>query len=216
MSRKGIRLDPSPPKPDDDEPAGADVLPGRYTARVVYGVHRDSTLIEVRFDPRLEAARADMEARLDLYTRWEQLAAVAMEARVRLRKAGETIELVGKLLAERDDEAAKNLKTRGTALSDTVKTLTERLSGKEVQGIRSDPATVMARLFDARSYIVSGFNAPDPSAGIALGTARSSLETAVTEVNAFFSDAWAAYRLAVDAAGVSLFQEMEPLAIPEE
>ncbi|MEZ4699900.1 MAG: hypothetical protein R2834_06190 [Rhodothermales bacterium] len=216
MSRKGIRFNPFGENQNADEPAGADVLPGTYTARVSYAGQTDETPVEVRYDPRIDVRRADLEARLAMYDRWEQIAAVAVDAQKRLKQAGETIETVGKLLADRDDEASKTLKARGKVLADSIKTLTEAMSGKEVQGIRRDPETLMNQLFTARSYITSGLNAPDPSATIALDKARASLRGFADDVNAFFAGDWAAYRQAVDAANVSLFRDAEPLAVPVE
>ena len=69
----------------------------------------------------------------------------------------------------------------------------------------------MSRLFAARGYIQSGFNAPDPSAHIALGQAEEALRPVIDDINRFFAEDWAAYQQAVEAAEVSLFETHEPL-----
>ena len=198
----------------DVEPPGASVLPGMYTARISYGDYKDSTTVNVMFDPRMEVNRADLEARMAMYKRWETHAKVANDATTRLRKARETIGTVNKQLGDRDDEPAKALKKQGREVQKTIGALTERFSGKQdIQGFTRDPATVMSRLFTARSYIQSGLNAPDPSADIALGQAREALEAVIGDVNGFFEGDWAAYQQAVEAAAVSLFETHEPLEV---
>ncbi len=222
MRRKGIRFGGGffgggggQQQPQDEEPPGATVLPGVYTARISYGDHKDSTTVTVKMDPRIDVKVADLEARLALYDRWEANAKVANDATKRIRKAKETIEAVGKRLGDQDDDAAKDLKKQGKAMADSLTALTEMFSGKEVQGFSRDPSTVMSRLFTARGYVQSGFNAPDPSAHLALEQAEATLQAAIDEVNAFFADDWAAYQQAVEAAEVSLFETFEPLELEQ-
>ena len=221
MRRKGIRFGGGffggggQQQRRDVEPPGASVLPGAYTARFTYGDHKDSTTVNVMFDPRVNVNMADLEARLALYDRWETDAKVANDATERIRKAKETVEMVGKRLGDQDDDAAKDLKKQGKAMADSLTALTEMFSGKEVQGFSRDPSTVMSRLFTARSYVQSGLNAPDPSAHIALEQAEATLQAAIDEVNAFFAGDWAAYQQAVEAANVSLFEAFEPLEMEQ-
>ena len=219
LDRKGIRFNfgffggGGNQRDRDEEPGGASVLPGTYTARVSYGDHVGETTIDVHMDPRLDANVADLEARLALYDQWESHAELASKATERLSKAKETIGTVNKRLGDREDDDAKDLKKQGKETEEKITALTERFSGKQVQGIRRDPETVVSRLFTARSYISSGLNAPDPSATIALEQAKEELTGIIDDVNAFFAGDWAEYQQAVDAANVSLFDEVEPLEV---
>ncbi|MFB3133474.1 MAG: WD40/YVTN/BNR-like repeat-containing protein, partial [Rhodothermales bacterium] len=125
MRRKGIRFGGGffgggggQQQREDVEPPGASVLPGTYTARISYGDHKDSTTVTVKMDPRIDVNVADLEARLALYDRWEANAKLANDATERIRKAKETIEAVGKRLGDQDDDAAKDLKKQGKAMTD--------------------------------------------------------------------------------------------------
>lgn len=219
MSRKGIRFNfgfrgGGGGGGGDTEPAGADVLPGMYTARISYGDHVDSTMIDVRFDPRMEVNREDLEARLALYGQWEAKAKVLTEATERIGKAKETAETIGKRLRGMGDDAPKELMKQTKDIQKGLDGLTEMFSGpSDVQGIRRDPKTITSQLFTARGYIQSGFNAPDPSAFMALEKAEDALQEALDKVNAFFAEDWAGYRAAVEAANVSLFDAFEPLKL---
>lgn len=215
LSRKGIRFNFGfgGGSNNDSEPAGADVLPGNYTARVSYGDQQDETTIRVKQDPRINVSKADMEARLALYAEWEADAEVANKMTERIKNAKESIETVNKRLSDRDDDASKALKKQGQEAKKKLEAFTEQYSGKEVQGIRRDPETVVSRLFTARSYITSGLNGPDPSAHIALAQAQESLGELIADVNSFFAGDWAAYQQAVNEAKISLFDEVEPLSL---
>lgn len=214
MRRKGIRFDFGfGGGNNDSEPAGASVLPGSYTARVSHGDHEGETTIMVKPDPRIDISTTDIEARLALYAKWEADAEMANKMTERIKGANETIELVNKRLAEKDDDTSKALKKQGQEAKETLEAFTERFSGKEVQGIRRDPETVQSRLFTARSYITSGLNGPDPSADIALAQAQEALSELIGDVNSFFSGDWATYQQAVNDANISLFDEVEPLSL---
>ena len=218
LSRKGIRFNfgfggAGSQRNPDTEPAGAAVLPGTYTARISYGDHVGETTIAVKSDPRMDIDIANLEARLALYDTWEAHASIASKATERLSHAEETISTVNKQIGDRDDEDAINLKKMGKEAGEKIAGLKERFSGKQVQGIRRDPETIMSQLFTARSYITSGLNAPDPSATIALDKAKQALAGAIEAVNAFYAEDWHTYQQAVQAAQVSLFDELEPLEL---
>ena len=219
MSRKGIRFNFSMffgaqgNNNNDAEPAGASVLPGTYTARISYGDHTAETAINVKMDPRVNASMADLQARQDMYGEWESDASVFMKAADQIKDAKASIKAVNGRLDGMDDEAAGDLKKQGKALNEKLDSFSEMLAGKTVQGIRRDPNTVLSKLFTARGYISSGYDAPDESAHIALAQSREKLSAALVEINSFFGDDWEAYQQAVQDAEVSLFKSRETLEL---
>ncbi len=221
LTQKGVRFGggffgggpQEPPRRDAPEPAGMEVLPGTYTVRLSHGAHKDSTTVTVKFDPRVAYRMEDLQARRALMDRWEAMARVVADATERMRKARETLDTVNKQLGDRDDDAAKGLKKRGKAVRDSLTALTERFSGKQVQGIRRDPETVVSRLFTARSYVGSSYDAPGPGEAAAMAQAETAVREVLEAVNAFFSVDWAAYRAAVESADVKLFEDFEPLRL---
>lgn len=219
MSRKGIRFNFSMffgaqgNNNNDAEPAGAAVLPGTYTARISYGEHVGETAINVKMDPRLNADVADLEARLALYTEWESDASVFMKAADQIKDAKASIKAVNGRLDGMDDEAAADLKKQSKALNEKLDGFSDMLAGKQVQGIRRDPGTVLSKLFTARGYISSGYDDPDDSAHIALAQSKALLASALEEINGFFAEDWMAYQEAVQNAEVSLFKQHEMLEL---
>ncbi|MEM8486771.1 MAG: hypothetical protein AAF564_14560 [Bacteroidota bacterium] len=219
MRQKGIRFNFNPffGEQDDDEdkaePAGAVVLPGIYTARITYGEHSSETTINVKMDPRVEATLADLEARRLMYSNWEKDAHVFVQAVDQIKDARASIKAVESRMKGMDGEAVDALKKQGEALIEQLDVLSEQLAGKSVQGIRRDPGTVLSKLFAARGYIASGFDAPGESADIALAQSKAAMTAALNEVNSFFAGDWAMYQAAVQNAEVSLFKKHEALQL---
>ena len=98
-------------------------------------------------------------------------------------------------------------------MNEQLDALGEQLAGKTVQGIRRDPGTVLSKLFVARGYIASGFDAPSESADIAFAQSKAAMTAALTDVNSFFAGDWHAYQEAVQNAEVSLFKNHEALQL---
>jgi photosystem II stability/assembly factor-like uncharacterized protein len=212
LDRRGVRQPGSPkPKPDAAEPGGPLVLPGTYTVRVQYGLHRDSTTVTVRMDPRLTEQEASLRLRDEYVRRWMQHTGTATAATDRLQEAKETIELIGQQLGERTDTTAQALKKHGGTMQDSLRTLRELFVEKEAQGITDAPDVVAARLSLASAYLTSSFDPPGQADDVALHQAEQSLEAALARVNAFFATTWPTYRQAVEAAQLEWFKPWAPL-----
>ena len=217
LRQKGIRLDTNPFEPNnqnnDSEPAGLRILPGEYTVKVTYNGHSEENKVRVSMDPRLDINEADLRERHALYVQWQNQAEVMSQAVGRIRNAFKTLDTVGGLLDDLDEETAKALRDMIKANREKLTEIGEHFAGKQVQGIRRDPTTVVSMMFTAAGYISSGLDDPDPSVQIAMGQASDRLSTALDELNTFFSTDWAAFKDAVQEAEVSLFEDTSPLVI---
>ena len=214
LRQKGIRVDTNPFEPDnqnnENEPAGSSVLPGEYTIKVTYNGQSEESKVRVYMDPRVEVDEANLRERHALYSTWQNQAEVMSEAVARIRDAFKTLDTVGGLLEDLDEDTATSLKDSIKENRDRLTELGEHFAGKQVQGIRRDPTTVTSKMFTASGYIFSGMDAPDPSVHIAMEQARERLATALEEVNTFFSTDWTSFKNAVQEAEVSLFEATPP------
>lgn len=217
LNRRGLRFpSANAPRADADEPGGAAVLPGTYTVRLTYGDHQDSTTVAVHSDPRLDISDAALAAQRAHLDRWETLVEVASDAMDRLRDARATVDLFAKELKDRDDDAAKDARDKGKAAKDTANVLMERFIGRQnVQGIYRDPTTLNALLGTASTYIQAGNDAPGQAANRAFAQVEAALRATLADINAFFAGDWAAYRQAIEAANVELFESYAPLRLEE-
>jgi len=202
-----------PKKKDAPEPAGADVLPGTYTVRIHHGDATDSTTVTVRPDPRVDVPMEALKARLETTERLMQAMGSATEAADRLRDAKMRTTQIDALFEGRDDDAATEATEMGASMRDSIDALMEQVTGKDVQGIRRDPTTVMARIGMAQFYLGSSTGAPTQNDLRAVARAETRIRAFVDDVNGFFGDEWPAYRDAVDAAEVTLFEEQPPVQI---
>jgi hypothetical protein len=216
LDRKSERM-PSRPKPEpgESEPAGWDVMPGTYKVRLTYLKYADSTNVVVKADPRLQFTEAEMTANTAFFDTIYQRVRLATEAADRLRAAKKTIEQLAGLIKERSDSTAKKVKDLGTALQDSIKTLTELIDDKEVQGIRSDPSLLQSRFSSAMSYAGSSWYPPGETERIALQQAVGSLKKLADAINTFFERDWPRYKDAVDAARIVFFEPYTPIKVDE-
>ena len=89
MNKDGIHY-PSwqSPKPTDDPPGnGAEVLPGTYKAVFIYGDFKDSTMVTVHSDPRLNITNAQMLAKEKAMNDFSAMVKKATEGFERLKEA---------------------------------------------------------------------------------------------------------------------------------
>lgn len=212
LDRRGERW-PSAAKPEAGapEPGGVSVVPGTYTVRLRYAKHVDSTTVRVHGDPRLKTTPEAMAARDSVRNLLLQQVRIATEAADRLRDAKKTIEQINAVIKSREDTVARNLRKKGSALSDSIKVLDERINQKEVQGILRDPSLVSSQLGRASSYINSSWDMPGETERIALAASARELQMITGRINDFFAKPWKEYQSAVAEANVTFFQKLEPL-----
>ncbi len=196
---------------DAGEPAGAYVLPGTYTARITYKGSKDSTRVTVEPDPRVSYDVAGATARSALYDRWTGLVEPLATAIERLTEAGAAVETVTKQIGARKDDEAKAVLAMAGELKKKFDGFTERMRGKQVQGIYRDPNTLQMVMYAPMSYITSGTELPGQAEERTLARAEAAAAEMLNDVNAFFAEDWAKYRAAVEAAKVEFVKEYEPI-----
>jgi gas vesicle protein len=216
LDRKSERM-PSRPKPEPGapEPANWNVTPGTYKVRLSYLKHMDSATVNVKADPRLAFTEQEMLANTVFFDTLYRRVRTATQAADRLRDAKKTIEQIAGLVKERSDSTAKKVKEIGTALQDSIKTLTELIDDREVQGIRNDPSLLENRLRSAMSYAGASWYPPGETERTALQQAVVSLKKLADSINLFFERDWPKYKDAVDAAKIVFFEPYVPIKIDQ-
>jgi photosystem II stability/assembly factor-like uncharacterized protein len=214
LDRKGVRS-PSRPKPGPNrpEPRGPNVLPGKYKIRISAADKKDSTAVTVKLDPRISVSDTELQAREQMTKQYMDLTQISTAAADRLRKATKTVRLISGRIKEKDDEMMKQIKEKGKAIQDSIKSLLELINPREVQGIRRDPRIVSSRLRLANSYIQSSFEEPGQMADISINQAKESIQIALKRINGFFSTQWAEYQKLVEDSELSFFEAFEPLQL---
>ncbi|MCH8959828.1 MAG: hypothetical protein IH820_00485 [Bacteroidetes bacterium] len=101
-------------------PRGPTVLPGTYTVQLAAGGETFSTDVEVRGDPRIQIARADLEARQQTLMSAYTLSKTVYEARQAVRRLTEQITDVQDLLKAHED-APENLTADADSLRNEIR-----------------------------------------------------------------------------------------------
>jgi len=213
MRSDGIRF-PSrtEARPDADLPGGAEVLPGKYKVVVNYGTYKDSTMLTVHGDPRIQISASDRQAKVAALEDFYKMASTATTAFNRVREAQKTIKTVSDAMSNAPEASKKELTKMGKTLQDSLTKL-ELLfvDAENLKGISRNSENLSSTMFRVPAYINAGDGAPTQSAKIMLDAAKKQLNEVLMSVNNFFSKDFASYQQKVEATQFSLFKKYEPI-----
>ncbi len=215
LNEKGVRF-PSRQKtrPNAPEPGGVTVLPGTYKVRLSYGDQKDSTMVEVGFDPRYDLDNSLHKQRYDALKEVESVIALARKATERLVESRGIVDEYGKMLKEKKGDEWKELKDKNKAAKDSINALIDLVIGKEDkrQGITSrENPTNISFTFRARSYIGRTLDPIGDTERRVMQQARDMITPVIDKINAFYANEWPQYREAMENANLSPFKDYEPL-----
>jgi len=211
---KGVRFpSKNEPGPDQLEPGnGPQVLPGEYWVKADFMGYRDSILVKVIDDPRLNITAADRTAKnaavRDLYKTVER----AAKAYDRLKEAEKTIGLVESQFVNVPDSLKKEANKLGSAIKDSIGVLKEKFfQHKELKGIQRNPEVLNAKFWNAFGYIDGRLGAPNAATQTAISTAKREAGSLIEKVNALFDTQWKDYQSKVEMVKFSVFKEFDKI-----
>ncbi len=199
-------------RPDADPPSGPSVLPGTYKVVVVYGQHKDSTMVAVKADPRLNVSMADLQAREAVYKEMESISKAAGAGIDRLREASNTIKRVDAAMGSAPDSTKQQIAKLGKAVQDTIAALEKMIWGEG--GAKTAPYTgeVLSRSLGAPMQYLRSLDGPANQAVTrTMEKARTHTAQILEKINAFFDKDFAEYQKKVEAVQFSLFKKTEPV-----
>jgi len=200
FERDGIRF-PGGRKTREGQnpPSGYDVLPGTYTVKMTQGDANSERVINVLADQRVEY---DMETLLekeafiaDAYSTIAELT----EAVDNIRDAQAIVKRVQGL-----DTDNKDLQTKSKEIADRLKELNGLFYEEPVQGFRSDPNVLSAKLGNLRGKMGGSMDEISQAMTFALQNLRNAWSPVQSEINTFFSDDWKAYQDFVNGLNLEL------------
>ncbi|MEO0555635.1 MAG: hypothetical protein AAF149_20690 [Bacteroidota bacterium] len=198
------------------EPRGLTVLPGSYKLRLTFGEKSDSTMVNVRFDPRVEMSNSMLSAKREMLKRIENGQGLAGMAMQRLVESKEIADDYMKKMKEKDKEGFKEMIDKTKAVKDSIENLMIPFVGEDnskKQGIiRSPIPSISSRFGTAGFYVSSALVAPGATELRLVEQAESKLEEAIEAVNEFYKNEWPQFRSAAEKADLSPFKEYEPLS----
>jgi photosystem II stability/assembly factor-like uncharacterized protein len=118
-------------KPDDDLPSGPEVMPGTYKLVFSFDTYKDSTMVKVHADPRIEVDMEDLEANMEVYQEYYGYVTKATEAFEQLREAGKSIKMVETMAANMEEEEKKEMMKEIKAIKKSLTAVEEKFVGPD-------------------------------------------------------------------------------------
>ena len=214
MNEKGVGRMSRRNRSSDREPSGVTVLPGTYKVRFSFGDQKDSTNVEVKYDPRIEISTTALKAQYDALTGLESKYTLGIQAVDRLKESIEIAEGIQKDLKEKDKEGYEDQIELSKNTTDTLNSMLDVFLGEEDdrQGItRSTPNSVSSFYSGAYRYVENALHAPGETENKLINKFEEELAEAMEMVNGYYADEWPKFREAVENLDTSPFKDYEEI-----
>ncbi len=213
MRHDGVRI-PSrrPSRPNDDLPAGYEVLPGKYKLVFTFGKLKDSTTVVVHDDPRMGDRTQQRIAHQEGYKEFYKLVKSAADGWDRLQEGKRVVRLVNDALVNAPDSVKRDLAKVGKGITDKITELEKRYMVPEgLKGIQRDPNNLTGTMQQVTNYIDASEGAPNASAKVLMEKSRTELTAIISEINKLFAEDISKLKEKVEAANSSLFKDYKPI-----
>ncbi len=224
LSRDAFKRPPSAaPEEPDFNPSGPQVPPGRYEAVLTLGGEERRTFVQVLADPTSRNSAADWQARWDAVLEAGSLNDAVVSAIERIQATRRDLDVVAERIRLANAEALRfeTVKEKDLPLAAEAKAVRDGLEKLEKRfwwprdtvGITPD-SDILSRLAYVRGYLGSSWDRPNPTHLEYLRLARQELDSALTDLNAYYAKEVEAYRTSLAAESLTLVPALAPLAAP--
>jgi photosystem II stability/assembly factor-like uncharacterized protein len=192
---------------------GPVVVPGTYKLRITFGDSKDSTLVSVKADPRIDATQQVLEARYAMSKQLQKLTKATTQATDRLRESKELVEDFEKRMKESKRTDLKEAQDKSKAMKDSINAIFDFALGKEDprQGIKRDNDSRYSYIGRAASYINRSREPVNDTDRRVLAQAEQKIHEIIEKVNSFYATQWPEYRAMMEKVVLSPFKNYEPI-----
>ncbi|MEM8524956.1 MAG: hypothetical protein AAGG68_09945 [Bacteroidota bacterium] len=197
-------------KPDANMPSGHMVKPGTYKLVFTFGEAKDSTTMNVKFDPRMDTSTYDFDVIASTYEDYYDVVEAAAKGFSQLQQVKKTIGLVDKALVNAPDSTLKEIKEMGKSLKDSIKVIEKLYMQPEgLKGIQRTSDNLLSKLYSVSGYLSDMEDKPTQAIQHLMSKAKQETAEIIGQVNALVQNDFAEYQVAVEKVQYSLFKEME-------
>ncbi len=197
-----------------NDPNGVTARPGEYKVRFTFGDQMDSTILTIAYDPRLNMSSSAIEGRYQAQKEIEAGKALAFTAVERLKESMKLADDYAARLKAKDEEGYKEQIDLCKTTKDTLSAMLDLFVGKEDkrQGItRNQPNSVNAKMGNANFYTGNATHAPGSTERALISAFQQELNSALSEVNAYYEEAWPAFRETLEAIDLTPFKDYQKI-----
>lgn len=199
---------------DADIPAGRDVQPGTYKMIIMQGDQKDSSMVTVKADPRskiTQASRENVSAELDNLNKIITATKLSFD---QIKDAKKSLDLSKKIINMQEDSLQTDLKAELKEISGGLDSLSNLfMDPTGLKGIQRNPNTLTNRLYTARRYLSSSWEAPGQNAMKAVDNAKKEAQKTISAVNTFVQGTYKEFQKTIKDLKVTVFKEMVPIEI---
>ena len=196
------------------EPAGYTVMPGEYKIVMSCDDQKDSAMIKVSFDPRIEVDLKALEANEAMYNELSRKAEALSVATSRLTESKVVLTRVSGQVKGKTDPDLKEVGKQTKAVQDSLNIIWEYINGKveKQQGISGfNQPTAATKLYEASRYIQSRPAGPTATEERLMEQADKMVGKALDMCNTFYLDVWLEYRELIENTDFKWFKDYEPI-----
>jgi len=196
------------------EPRGVTVLPGDYKVVMHYGKDKDSTMVSVAYDPRVDMPFKVLKSKYDLLKKLEKVTGLAGNAIKQLKESKNIAEQYKKQLKSKKDDQYKGVIKETDSIIKSINGLIDNMIGKEDkrQGITRNPEpSPISYLSTARRYIGSLLEEPGKTEKQLIINGFDKVNPVIDKINSFFKTDWLNYREKIEALNLTLFKDFKEL-----
>lgn len=190
-------------------------LPGNYKVVAAFNDQKDSTQLNVIFDPRIPKPVEVLKAQNNLIDQLTSHLEVLYNGTERLKESKSVTNKILVQLEGLEGEEIKALKKEIKAINDSINAVQDVIFGKEdkdAQGITSrQETTATSMFFTAMRYISSRPDMPTSTEQQLVSQAKELMVKGVDRINAFYETSWPEFRKKVEETDISIFKDYKPL-----
>ncbi len=214
MREKGVQSPSREKSKNKNEPRGVEVLPGKYELVLSYDGQKDSTWINVSYDPRISISQEVLAQKYALQKEIEQKMDLCSRATERLIESKEIAEDYKRSANKIDKKTYENIIKSSDSIIKQINGLMDELMGKEDkrQGITAtEKPSNISYLYQARSYVNNLQSNPGATERVLIENANKKIDPVIQEINRFYQSEWPAYQKLVESTSLSPFKKYDLL-----
>lgn len=195
---------------------GKTALPGTYKVVAEFKEHKDSTNLNIIYDPRIPKSMEALKAQGDMIDDLTSSLEVLYDGTQRLIESKGIADKISAQIKGLKGDEIKELQKAVKTVQDSITAVQDNIFGKEnteAQGITSrENTTATGTVFNAMRYIGSRPDLPTATEELLVAQAKSLIVKGVEKINEFYNNTWPDFRKKVEETEVSLFKDYKPLS----
>lgn len=212
---KGVDFPRKTDPKEKREPGGMPIIPGTYKMIFQYNGHKDSTLLTVALDPRIDKTYFDPEAKYNAMDTFNKKVEKITKGFDNLKAAKKSMKLYKEIIDVQVDSTKMEYTKLHKAIKNQIDSLMNLYMLPEAKKVeyRDDSHTLMSKVYNGRRFVHTSAGAPTPNGQHAIDKALIASDVVIKAVNVFFDGDWKLYVTKIKKLPMDIFKEFDAIDI---